>query len=148
MLSFAPSLFAFTLDLAAYSGQSIPAPITVSVAGYGTVTFSAATPVTIGELYGATAVQFAPGQQLYVKFNGAPVDASVGSINLGLDGGEYFAQTFNAGNNAASFTLTGVGTVAGAGITGINFSVTPVPEASTSLLGLLGAAGFIIRRRR
>lgn len=149
MLLLAPSLSAFTLNFAGLVGQTIPSTLTVTVPGYGDVRIDApaASPVAVGDLYGAPAIQLAPGQQIVVSFLGGAV-TEFDSLDLGLDGEELFVTNFFSGINVGTFTLDGEALVPGGGITAITFNAAAVPETSSAMLGLLGVTGLILRRRR
>jgi len=140
---------AFTLD---FSGLSLGtlAPFTINVPGYGDVNFSPGlgSALTIEEFApGATkAISFDKNESVIVTFLGAePINVANEYIGVGI--GEFF--TFDlAGTDPNVFlvTLNGTGQTANAGLQSVIFE--QVPEPSTSLLGALGTALLVLRRRR
>ncbi|MEP2775231.1 MAG: PEP-CTERM sorting domain-containing protein [Luteolibacter sp.] len=144
---------AFTLDFVGYVGTSLPPnPLTIPIAGYGSVTFEAGNTSTlvINEVYkndngfGAPSLSFDQNEVVKVTFNGLqPLNVDFDFV--GVSSGESFTvQDDPFIQQAYLVTLQGSGD--GAGIYQISWN--QVPEPSTSLLGALGAAMLVIRRRR
>ncbi len=152
LLMLAPSLHAFSLDLGSIVGAL---PKTVAVAGYGNVSIfngrDAATQLfttaEVGTNFGSPSIQFDSGDVVYITFlSGAAL--SFQASETGVDGTEAFSYVVSPDQTRYQITLKGAG-AGGAGVSAVNFTAAaPVPEPSASILGLIGAAGLIIRRRR
>ena len=143
---------AFTLDFVGYLGSTVPPTLTIPVDGYGSVSFTAAPGKTLvvdeshkdEDGFGAPALSFDEGDTVIVTFDGAP-PLNVFYAFVGVSNGEIFTNEDNpAGGQSDIITLSGSG--AGAGLYKISWQA--VPEPSTSLLGALGMALLVIRRRR
>lgn len=151
-LALAPSLHAFTLDFASSVGTTVP--MTINVPGYGDVAFtkgfSSASDLNVGtSFFGAPSLQFDNNDCVNVTFLGALPSGfgfdAVGLTSGGTGGSENFVW-LQTGANQYAIQLQN--STDGAGIASISFSADSVPEPSTSLLGLVGLTGLVIRRRR
>ncbi len=138
---------AFTLD---FSGLNVgdALPQTINVPGYGTVSFAP----TNGSL---SIQQFAPGAEkaiafdfadaISITFNNA-IPINVTNQYIGVNPGESFIFLPDAVDpKVFSLSMGGVST-SQAGLQSVVFDA--VPEPSTSLLGAMGVALLVIRRRR
>jgi len=153
-LALPSSLHAFTLDFASSVGSSIPSTLIVNVPGYGDVSFTAGfnamlgaqSTLNVGTAFsGASALQFDNGDTVYVNFLGT-LPSGVGFEQIAITTGT--AENFvvlQTGTNEYVVSLQGSSN--GAGLTGVSFA-SQVPEPSTSLLGVVGLTGLLIRRRR
>lgn len=139
---------AFTLD---FSGLNVgdTLPQTIFVPGYGSVSFAA----TNGTL---EIKKFAPGAQnaiafdfaesISITFNNA-VPINVTNQYIGVNPGESFAFLPDAIDpKVFSLTMAGASPSGAAGLQSVVFD--QVPEPSTSLLGAMGVALLVVRRRR
>jgi hypothetical protein len=145
---------AFTLDFIGYEGTTLPdSPLVINVPGYGDVSFAAA-PGTIAQVdsafqnddgSAAPSLSMDQGEAIVVTFLGnQPLNVNFDFVGVGS--GEYFIVQEDALNNQ-SFLVSLNGVKAdGAGIYGISWS--QVPEPSSAMLGALGTALLVIRRRR
>ncbi len=145
----------FTLDFATIpAGTTFPPDLTVAIPGYGDVKLYAGnngdaipTPLQIGTNHGPSTVEFDAGDVFYIDFlTGGVSEFSLSS--LGEDDTELFIFDSDPTQTRFQIVLSGTGE-GGAGVTSIDFTTTTaIPEPGSSALGLLGAAGFILRRRR
>ena len=143
---------AFTIDFNA-AGTFFPGvPQVINVPGYGNVTFTAGNTslLPVGSLYlndngfGAPSVMFENGEALQVTFNAAqPLDVDFDFV--GVSAGEDFTL-INHPFTQQSYILSFAGQGDGAGLYQISWRA--VPEPSSAFLGLVGVAGFALRRRR
>lgn len=139
---------AFSLDFTGVApGTPIPPnPLTISVPGYGNVTFEAiiGSNLVVQPVSGTPAIAFDQGEGVRVSFEGIGVE-NVSFAYSGVSIGESFLVTPDP-NVANQFIVTMQGTGDGAGLTGATWNV--VPEPSSALLGVLGASLLVLRRRR
>ena len=145
---------AFTLDFVGYLGTSVPPTLTIPVAGYGNVSFTAAPGKTLvvdeahkdEDGFGAPSLSFDEGDTVIVTFDGdEPLNVFYSFV--GVSNGEIFTNQDNpAGGQSDILTLSGSGD--GAGLYKISWQTQPIPEPSSSLLGVLGMSLLIFRRRR
>ncbi|MBC7980251.1 MAG: PEP-CTERM sorting domain-containing protein [Armatimonadetes bacterium] len=144
---------AFTLDFADYVGVSLPPnPLTIPIAGYGSVTFDAGTGSSLivdsaylnDNGFGAPSLSFNQNEAVKVTFNNAP-PLNVDFDFVGVSAGEAFVVQPDL-FTPQSFIVNLQGGGDGAGIYSISWN--QVPEPTASLLGALGGAFLVIRRRR
>ena len=147
---------AFSLDFTGVSaGTTIAPDLTLSVPGYGSVTFSAAikadasgtSELVVGDTYvdggvATRAIEFDGADQMIVTFNGT-TPSQVDFDIVGASGGEEF-NILAFGSNSYLVNLQGSGD--GAGVSGVSWN--SIPEPSTSILGLIGGLAFLARRKR
>lgn len=145
---------AFTLDFIGYEGTTLPdSPLVINIPGYGDVSF-AAVPGTVAQVdnayqnddgSAAPSLSMDQGETIAVTFLGnQPLNVNFDFVGVGT--GEYFVVQEDALNSQTFLvTLNGVN-ADGAGIYGISW--TQVPEPSSALLGALGTALLVLRRRR
>jgi MYXO-CTERM domain-containing protein len=161
LLALAPSLHAFTLDIASLVGSTLPTSnpgLIVNIPGYGDVHLysgykytpgATATPIDISSnLFGQQAIEFQAGDVFYVDFLDSAPATSLSYTTVGVDAGETLAQSSNAAQTRYRIALNSSDTAAVAGISVLNFTAAPIPEPTASVLGLVGAAGLVLRRRR
>lgn len=152
-LAIAPGLAsAFTLNFGSVAPGPIPSPLVVNIPGYGDVSFVAgfnavtsttSAPEVGTSFFGATSLQFADGDTVHITFlGGVPDSITPDSIALSIGTGEEFILS----GGGTDYTITLFNSPDGAGLTSIAFDA--VPEPSAAALGLLGAAGVLLRRRR
>jgi MYXO-CTERM domain-containing protein len=165
-LATASSASAFTMDFIADlsnlpSGVIPEAGLVLNIPGYGDIRFTSINltqygALEVGNEYGAKGVQFNAPQELRVEFLGSlPATFDLNYSTAGLDSDEVFYQQ-NADPVFRSAFLKYTEEVDandnytgnGAAITGFTFAAEAIPEPSTSLLGLVGMAGLLARRRR
>lgn len=144
---------AFTLDfLSIAPGTTLPPDLIVNVPGYGNVQLSAGagSALVVGNTFGGQALNFNAGESVTVTFLGAalePNDIAVSSVGVNL--GEFFTAAPGINQNEFVITLAGQASSppnSGAGVSAIAFE--QVPEPSAALLGALGTALLVIRRKR
>ncbi len=150
---------AFTLDFLGDEGTMLPTdPLVVFVTGYGNVQFDAVGPATLivdnryeNDGPGQTSspsLNFDSGEQVKVTFLGAqPINVEFDWV--GVNAGEFFTAAKGANDSEFFVTLNGAAfepTNSGAGLYQIGFD--QVPEPSAALLGALGTALLVLRRRR
>jgi MYXO-CTERM domain-containing protein len=160
LLTLAPSLHAFTLDIASLLGNTLPVSnpgLVVNIAGYGDVHLYSGkdgagnvTPIDISSnLFGVPAIEFQRGDVFYVDFLGSAPATSLSYETVDLNSPiEVLAQNSNAAQTRYRIVLNSSDPAATAGISVLNFTASPVPEPTAAALGLVGAAGLILRRRR
>ncbi len=147
---------AFTLDPIGYEGTVIDTnPSSVFVPGYGFLTFQAVSgsSLVINSAYrndngfGGPSLNFDPNESVKITFGGSePMNVDFDFVGQSV--GESFViekdlftpQTFNI-----TFKSTSGG---GAGLYAVSWSTQCVPEPTSAVLGLLGSAMLVIRRRR
>lgn len=141
---------AFSLDFSGNVGAVLPGPLVISVPGYGDVQFDAqAGTLTVdnsqteGGLPTPSLV-FDRGDMVRVTFLGLP-PLDVTSSAVGLNTGENFLFLDSSDPSVYFYQLDGVDG-GKAGLKTVNWS--QVPEPSSALLGVLGGALLVLRRRR
>lgn len=144
---------AFTLDFVGLLGTSLPPnPLTITILGYGPVTFEAANGSTlvINEAYkndngfGAPSLSFDQNEAVKVTFKGLQ-PLSVDFDFVGVSSGEGFTVQPDLFTDQ-SYIVNLQGSGDGAGIYQVSW--TAVPEPTSSLLGAMGCALLVLRRRR
>lgn len=139
---------AFSLDFTGIAlGTTLPPnPLTISVPGYGNVTFEAGigSNLIVQDFSGTPAIAFDQGESVRVSFEGIDI-TDVTFSYAGVSVGESFLIAPDP-NVANQFILTMQGAGDGAGLTGATWNV--VPEPSSALLGVIGASLLVLRRRR
>ncbi len=150
---------AFTLDFIGDEGTMLPTdPLVVFVSGYGNVQFDAVGPSTLivdnrfeNDGPGQTtspSLNFDSGDQVKVTFLAAqPINVEFDWV--GTNAGEFFTAAPGATSKEFLVTLNGAAFEPvnnGAGLYQIGFE--QVPEPSAALLGALGTALLVLRRRR
>lgn len=144
---------AFTLDFVGYEGTSLPPnPLVIFVPGYGDVRFDAANGSTlvVDSAYqndngsAAPSLSFNERDALKVTFLGAQ-PLKVDFDFVGVSAGENFTVQPDL-FVAQSYLINLQGSGDGAGLYAISWQ--QVPEPSSALLGLLGTAALVLRRRR
>jgi len=147
---------AFGLDFTSVpDGTTIGAPLTIVVAGYGSVEFSAGNLVDnsgVSTLEVGTdlleggvptkSLQVETNERVIVRFLGAPV-TNVAFGVISVSGDETAVNSAIAPN---LFTLAVTGNGDGSGLKNIGFDAIPEPS-SAALLGL-GVLGLLVRRKR
>jgi hypothetical protein len=145
---------AFTLDFATSVGAVVQSgsPLTINIPGYGDVVFDVGvgTPLVVNSAFendngfGGPSLSFDTGEAVKITFNGLE------PLNLDFDYvGNSIGETFVGQPDLftpQSFVVNLQGAGNGAGIYQISWNA--VPEPSSALLGLIGAAVFAFRRRR
>lgn len=144
---------AFTLDFVGYDGTTLPNnPLVIFVPGYGDVRFDAGngSSLVVNSAYqnddgsAAPSLSFDEGEALQVTFLGAQ-PLKVDFDFVGVSPGENFtAQPDLFGNQSYIINLQGGGD--GAGLYAISW--TQVPEPASAMLGVIGSALLVLRRRR
>ena len=151
---------AFTLDFKSVpTGTTLPPSLLVFVTGYGNVQFD---PIGNAALIvdnrfenddapvdsTSPSLNFDSTEQVKVTFLAAqPLDVNFSWV--GVNAGEFFTATQGATLNEFIVTLNGAALQPannGAGLYQIGFN--QVPEPSAALLGALGSALLVLRRRR
>lgn len=142
---------AFNLDFSSVTtGTTVPGTLTINVPGYGDVAINTngASSVVVDSNYAPKSLEFDTGESITITFLGAtPTGVSISTS--GMSAGEAMNLTYGANANEYLVQLSGAAIIPGeegAGLSGINFGA--VPEPSAALLGALGAAMLVIRRRR
>ncbi|MFT4175684.1 MAG: PEP-CTERM sorting domain-containing protein [Luteolibacter sp.] len=144
---------AFTLDAVGYEGQSLPLePVTIHVPGYGDLIFHAGpgSTLSVGSDYqndngfGGPSLNFNERDTVRITFVG-PEALNVDFDFVGLSSGESFIIQQDP-FDSQSYVLTLQGSGDGAGLYAISW--TAVPEPTSALLGVLGGAMLVFRRRR
>jgi hypothetical protein len=145
---------AFTLDFVGYEGSTLPPnPLVIPIPGYGDVVFEAVpgSSLVVNNAFqndngsAGPTLSFNSGEAVKITFAGLqPLD--VDFEYSGVSVGEFFVATQDAMNSKA-FLLTLNGTQTGAaGLQSISWNA--VPEPTSALLGVLGGAVLVLRRRR
>lgn len=141
---------AFTLDFTGNVGAVLPGPLIIPVPGYGSVQFDAqAGTLTVDNSQTEAGVPvsslvFDRGDTLRVTFLGlAPTDLS--SSAVGLSAGENFIFLDSSDPKVYFWQLDGVAG-GSAGLKTLTWN--QVPEPSSAILGFLGGAMLVLRRRR
>jgi hypothetical protein len=144
---------AFTLDFVGLVGTSLPPnPLTINIPLYGDVVFEAANGSTlvIDEKYkndngfGAPSLSFDQNEAVKITFKGLqPLNVDFDFV--GVSSGESFTVQPDLFTDQA-FLVNLQGSGDGAGIYQISW--TAVPEPTSSLLGAMGCALLVLRRRR
>ena len=159
-LGLSPFASAFTFNFQSFADGD-PLPLSISVTGYaGSIDFSAVTGTPeIGVFSppaGTKAVAFDVGEEILITFNGvAPTPGTVSAQyiddNIGVD--TFTPSVVDPNNFLVSFSSTDPN--GRAGLQSVTFSTptvplppTPIPEPTAALLGALGAALLVIRRKR
>jgi hypothetical protein len=146
---------AFTLDFVGYEGTTLPAnPLVIFVPGYGDVRFDAANGSTLvvdaayqnDDGSAAPSLSFGERDALKVTFLGAE-PLKVDFDFVGVSAGENFTVQ-PALFETQSFLINLQGSGDGAGLYAISWQQQAVPEPSSALLGVLGTAALVLRRRR
>ncbi|MBK1882116.1 PEP-CTERM sorting domain-containing protein [Luteolibacter pohnpeiensis] len=149
LLLLAPALHAFTLDFASSVGATLPSDLVINVPGYGDVSFSAnyASSLEVGtDFYGGATLQFDNNEVVLVTFlGGVPTDVDFSTVAVSAISGEQFVVI---PISSSQYAVALQGSTDGAGIGAVTFNAAAVPEPSSAVLGLLGAAGLFVRRRR
>lgn len=139
---------AFSLDFTGVApGTTIPPnPLTISVPGYGNVTFEAliGSNLVVQPVSGTPAIAFDQEEGLRISFEGVGI-TDVSFAYVGVSIGESFLVTPDP-NVANQFIMTLQGSGDGAGLSGVTWNA--VPEPSSALLGVIGASLLVLRRRR
>ncbi|MGC4016538.1 MAG: PEP-CTERM sorting domain-containing protein [Luteolibacter sp.] len=143
----------FTLDFVGYEGTTLPPnPLVINVPGYGDVRFDAAngSALEVNSAYqndngsAAPSLSFGQGEALLVTFLGAePLNVDFDFV--GVSSGESFTVQPDL-FKSQSFIINLQGSGDGAGLFAISW--TQVPEPSSAMLGALGTAALVLRRRR
>jgi len=146
---------AFTLDFVGYEGTTLPAnPLVIFVPGYGDVRFDAGNGSTlvVDSAYqndngsAAPSLSFNERDALKVTFLGAqPLNVDFDFV--GVSAGENFTVQPDL-FVAQSYLINLQGSGDGAGLHAISWKQQAVPEPSSALLGLIGSAALLLRRRR
>ena len=144
---------AFTLDFVGYDGATLPNnPLVIFVPGYGDVRFDAAngSSLVVNSAYqndngsAAPSLSFDQGDALQVTFLGAqPLNVDFDFV--GVTAGESFTVQPDL-FASQSYILNLQGSGDGAGLFAISW--TQVPEPASAMLGALGSALLVLRRRR
>lgn len=144
---------AFTLDFVGLLGTSLPPnPLTITIPGYGDVNFAAGNGSTlvINDAYendngfGAPSLSFDQNEVVLVTFKGLkPLNVDFDFVGVSV-GESFTVQADPFVDQAFLVNLQGSGD--GAGIYQISWNA--VPEPTTSLLGAMGCALLVLRRRR
>ncbi|MFK7851952.1 MAG: PEP-CTERM sorting domain-containing protein [Akkermansiaceae bacterium] len=148
---------AFTLNFTSFA-PGTPLPLTVSVAGYGDVNITSVvgTPEigTFSPPAGTRAISFENNERIQLTFVGAPpvgLSAQYIGADLGID--TFTGSVLGPNQFELEFTTTELGGTAG--LQSVEFTVTSVPPTSPAipepgsyLLGAVGAALLLIRRKR
>lgn len=149
-LFLSPLASAFSLDFSGVGlGTTIAPTLVVNVPGYGNVQFDAGFGSSLSiENYNSPggavkAIDLQNMESVIVTFLGA-TPSDVGFDFRGLNVGESVNQVPLSGN---TYLLSLSGSSNGVGVSGATFNAAAVPEASTGLLGVLGAL-MLLRRRR
>lgn len=147
---------AFTLDFVGYEGTTLPPnPLVIFVPGYGDVRFDAANGSTlvVDSAYqndngsAAPSLSFTERDALKVTFLGAQ-PLKVDFDFVGVSAGETFTVQPSL-FEAQSYLINLQGSGDGAGLYAISWQQQQtVPEPSSALLGLIGSAALVLRRRR
>jgi hypothetical protein len=150
---------AFTLDAVGYEGGELaPAPWSVSVPGYGELIFETAadSPLVISSSYenpqdgSVPIIRFDQNDAIQITFNGARVlDVEVYFTNLSRN--EKFERTNPPQSDLfvpQAFNITLPGDGDGADLYAITWNSLSIPEPSSTILGMMGVAGLMFRRRR
>jgi hypothetical protein len=146
---------AFTLDFVGYEGTTLPAnPLVIFVPGYGDVRFDAGNGSTlvVDSAYqnangsAAPSLSFNERDALKVTFLGAQ-PLKVDFDFVGVSAGENFTVQPDL-FVAQSYLVNLQGSGDGAGLYAISWQQQAVPEPSSALLGLIGSAALLLRRRR
>lgn len=145
----------FTLDAVGYEGNEISLnPVSVTVPGYGELTFEAAngTTLVVNSAYendngfGGPSLSFNQNEAVKITFNGLePLNVDFDFV--GLSAGESFVVQKDLFTPQA-FLVTLQGSGDGAGLYAISWTTEIVPEPTSAMLGLIGTAVFAFRRRR
>jgi len=143
----------FTLDFVGYEGTTLPPnPLVINVPGYGDVRFDAANGSTlqVDNAYqndngsAAPSLSFDQGEAIQVTFLGAqPLNVDFDFV--GVSAGESFTVQPDL-FKSQSFIINLQGSGDGAGLYAISW--TQVPEPTSAMLGVLGSALIVLRRRR
>ncbi|MFD0894925.1 PEP-CTERM sorting domain-containing protein [Luteolibacter ambystomatis] len=147
------SSMGFTLDFVGYEGTTLPPnPLIINVPGYGDVRFDAANGSTlqVDNAYqndngsAAPSLSFDQGEAIQVTFLGAqPLNVDFDFV--GVSAGESFTVQPDL-FKSQSFLINLQGSGDGAGLYAISW--TQVPEPASAMLGVLGSALIVLRRRR
>ena len=137
---------AFTMDFSSVPiGANLPQ--TVTVAGYGSVTFtSLGGPLSVQSFIPGNfnAIGFSGGDAIIMTFTGS-LPMNVSNQYIGVGTGEAFTMTVTANPNQYLVYLnTSPG--ANAGLQSVSFSA--IPEPSSAVLGLAALSLSVLRRRR
>lgn len=142
---------AFTLDFVGLVGTPLPPKLTINVPGYGTVDFEASIGSTLvvdnafeSGGFGGPSLTFAQDDTVKVTFNGVqPINVEFAFV--GVSTGEAFDVQPDLFNTQAYVVIL-EGSGNGAGIQRVSWE--QVPEPTSALLGTLGCALLLVRRRR
>ncbi len=144
---------AFTLDFVGLIGTSLPPnPLTITIPGYGDVCFDAAkgSTLVVNDAYkndngfGAPSLSFDQNEAVKITFKGLQ-PLSVDFDFVGVSSGENFTVQPDLFTDQA-FIVNLQGSGDGAGLYQISWNA--VPEPASSLLGAMGCALLVLRRRR
>ncbi len=145
----------FTLDAVGYGGSELSLnPVSVFVPGYGELVFEAAvgSALVVNSAYqndngfGGPSLNFDQNEAIRITFNGLePLNVDFDFV--GVSAGESFVVQKDLFTPQA-FLVTLQGGGDGAGLYAISWNTQAVPEPTSALLGLIGTAVFVFRRRR
>lgn len=141
------------MDFVGLVGTNLPPnPLTINIPDYGDVVFEAATgsALVINEVYkndngfGAPSLSFDQNEAVKITFTGLqPLNVDFDFV--GVSSGEAFTVQPDLFTPQA-FIVNLQGSGDGAGIYQISW--TQVPEPTSALLGVIGSAMLVLRRRR
>lgn len=148
---------AFTLDAVGYGGSELSLnPHSVFVPGYGELIFEAAasSALVVNSAYendngfGGPSLNFDQDEAIKITFNG-PSPVNVDFDFVGVSAGETFVVQKDLFTPQA-FIVTLQGGGDGAGLYAVSWNIQPdaVPEPTSAMLGMIGTAVFVLRRRR
>jgi hypothetical protein len=145
----------FTLDAVGYGGSELSLnPVSVFVPGYGELIFEAAvgSALVVNSAYqndngfGGPSLNFDQNEAIKITFNGLePLNVDFDFVGVSA-GASFVVQKDLFTPQAFLVTLQGGGD--GAGLYAISWNAQAIPEPTSALLGLIGTAVFVFRRRR
>jgi hypothetical protein len=141
------SAFTFDFDFVGLNGTQISAanPLTINVAGYGNVIFTADGAQVIG--ISSNRVNINPAQTLNIYFDGALAPTS-GSVNFTISGIAEADGLITNTFSARSYSIVAGNGPGADGFRLVSGEFTAVPEPSTAILGVTGLMALALRRRR